>query len=402
MTPSSLFRLLLLLSFPAFLFLGAACSPKSADNDSVDDEPEYTQEEMEAERERIRMQDLANMVKKSRKLVAANRPDVETVIEQLKVLEINVRGTKYEKDATQLIAQEKRRLEQFAADELKRIMPAVDKLMDDKDYRAAEDELYNLYDWQRFAELPATKDYEKKRDSIRIFIEAEMSADEVLPLAAKFKRQGEVAKAIAVLESFSDRYTETTFYPEVRQTIEDYMAVYLEEKEAEEELLSIAWVDLALDELVPRGGDDDDSVFRIIGGAYEVDNSTEGAAQLVGGEHNWIEWYLEFDAKVPSGKKLNLGVRSRLDYRTNTRQYESFGFELPTDDWIKLRVEVREGHCKLIQVFEDQVDLIADPVRLSNPTGGFAFNFRPGDSLALRNLRYKVFSQEEGLDDDEG
>lgn len=380
-----------------FLLVLAGCSP-SGPATSVPKEPEPTDEEKKATREKQRLEDLGKRLAKGKQLARRKDLEIETIIKTLRTLETNTVGTKYEAEVKKLLEQQRQRLVDLAQAQFDAALPEVAKLMKEEDYRSAEDALIDNFNSKRFEELPAKKAFDAKIEEIKLYMSAEGQSTEVQGQAMKYKRQGDLVKAIAMLETYSDRYSETSYYPEIRALVDQYLEEYKVEKAAEQDLLSVEWVNIPGFDLTAHGAE---NVFELDEGSdtWNAKNSSEGPAQLVGGDDKWLDWFLEFEAKVPDGQVLNLGVRSRENIRTGQREFGNYPFTIDTAEWVKLRVEVREAHVKLINV--DSKALI-DSDRLASPSGGFAFNLLPGDELSVRKLRFKLFAKIEGDEPKDG
>ncbi|MGE3163470.1 MAG: hypothetical protein AB7O52_01040 [Planctomycetota bacterium] len=376
------------------VFAPIGCSQRAA-APVTEPEPEMTEAEKKASRDAARLAQLDTRLSKARERIRA-KVQIEDLLGELEALRASAVGTPFEAEAQKLIDAEKARFAEFAEAEFEKLLPEVDRFIAAGEFYDA-DNLLETFDYDRFAEgvmgeQPVIKRFKEKRAEIRLHSEATTAAATLRDRARKFHQEGDLVRAIAVLETFPNRFERTSHFKEIRQQIKEYLSEYKAEKVKETEKLAIEWVDLDPYGLVPHGAD---GIFTEITGGWQGENNTEGNAQIAGGEDGWLDWFLEFDAKVPDGQELSVGIRFRPDNRTNQKRYEVFSMPTGSDDWVRLRIEVQEAHARLIRVRGEQVELI-EVVRLKFPSGGFAFNLKPGDSFSVRNFRHKVFKMEEG------
>lgn len=369
-------------------------------------EPEMTEAEKEASREAARLKTIENRLKTARERLRQNIP-IETLFGELEALRASAIGTSLEAETQKLVDEQREKFAALAQAEYDKLVPEVDRLIAAGDFYDA-DSLLGSFDYDRFAEdpllgeQPVIKVFKAKRAEIKLFERANNDAGVIRDRARKFHQEGDLVRAIAVLETFSNRYDKTVPYKEIREQIREYLVEYRAEKAKQAELLAVDWVEMDIYSLQPHGAD---GIFTEIAGGWQGQNNTDGNAQIVGGEDGWLDWFLEFEVKV-GGEELDLGIRFKQNRRTNRREYVAYKVPLPSEEWVRLRIEVKDAHARLIRVEGDNAELI-ETVRLRAPDGGFAFLLPPASSVSVRNFRHKVFrandaAAEEGAEEGSG
>ncbi|MEM7165967.1 MAG: hypothetical protein AAF581_10905 [Planctomycetota bacterium] len=389
------FRITALALLVLFGLVGATSCSKPAPV-VVDEEPELTVEEMEAERERQRLARLSDRTLKMRKrLRNAKASQIDrNLFQDLQALLISTQGTKYENDALSMMNQSKERFQTKAQNELDAVLARVNALMEDGDFVGADEELfkfpeaYHHVPWSVGTREPtdALKEWGKKQEEIKLFDRASTHADTVMSRAAGLKNQGTlegIIAAIAILESYHDRYKNTKHYPEVREMIERYLPIYEELKAEAAPPPDIAWVEMGVEGLIPHGPTE---LFKELESGYEVENKTESPVQIVGGEKEWIDYTMECDVRIDSGQKLLIGMSA--GFSRGQYGYKPIRVPIRTGEWVRLRVQVRKGKFEIYDLDEGE---ILDEGRTAFPEGNFAVFALPAETIALKKVRYQLY-----------
>lgn len=264
-----------------------------------------------------------------------------------------------------------------------------------------------LLDWDpspfvAFPELDALGLRDKKVEDIERRAAARDHASTVLRMGNGFKSQQDFAKAVAILESFPDRYADTPYYKEVRDLLKDCYERYLTEKQSEVQEETVAWTALDIDSQLTnfrtRAVKDVDKVWQVDKEEGEDviagNNETEDNAQLMIGDsssESWQEYILEFDVRIGDGEKeLKLGVGQRELRGMKQRQFSMYRVPLAGGNWYKIAVWVQGGKLRVNDV--DGSAVLLDAIMM-DPSGGAAILLMPGDKASIRNVRCKILAK---------
>ena len=132
-------------------------------------------------------------------------------------------------------------------------------------------------------------------------------------------------------------------------------------------------------------------------------NDSAGTAQLEIGEDTWEEYTVELEIQLVSGSEVNLGITAGARPGRAVKNYDVQSFETAEGDWLKVRIELREGLIKITDL--DTLDPLDEDSRPYFPMGGVAILLRPDDSVKIRSCRYKLYRPRPGDDasgDDSG
>ncbi|MDG1455179.1 MAG: hypothetical protein P8R38_03150 [Planctomycetota bacterium] len=367
----------------------------------IETEPEFTPQEIAKIQEKMRLEQFQTNLASINKAIR-NYPDRnEEWIEALENLAYASEGTSIHAKAKKVLEDQIQVRESQAAEKLGQLRDRVEALIADGDPLAAERILENFDDEGYYQETAAFKDWEKLCEEVETRQRAEVDFDRITRRARAFKRQEEYAKAIGLLASYSDEFKGSDQYKEVQQTIEEYLEVYVEKRAAREEELAVEWKELEIDTYLSSfrasASDPDADVWNEEDGEIVGINNSAGPAQLEMGDDNWEEYTLEVEIQLVSGSEINLGITSGTRPGRAVKNYDVHSFETGEGEWLKIRIELREGLIKITDL--DTLDPLVENTRPNFPMGGVALLLRPDESLRAKNCRYKLYRPIEGEED---
>ena len=144
--------------------------------------------------------------------------------------------------------------------------------------------------------------------------------------------------------------------------------------------------------------DSDATVWSAEDGEVVGNNETSGLAQLEIGDDLWEEYSVEMEIQLVSGDQINLGITAGMRPGAGVKNYDVHGFESEKDEWLRIRIELKEGLIRLTDL--DSLERLDDDMRPYFAAGGIAVLLRPDESVRLRNVRYKVFRPVPGEEPD--
>ncbi|MEM7263541.1 MAG: hypothetical protein AAF488_16255 [Planctomycetota bacterium] len=369
-------------------------------------EPEKSPEELAAEAEEQRLDHIKRQFDLAKKQIRKAPSDFFNHIDNLQGILVGASGTKYEEPLKEAIAEQNKALEDFADKQLDGLLTEAKTYLEKEDWYEAEQTLERFeQNAAAFSNLPAWERYQDELERVRIASDAEHVSQTVLGRAAKFRRQGELARALGILIGYPEVYSGTSYHAQVQKTVEEYLVDYKLELAEREKADAIPFVDLEIDEylsnfdVVGRAGEDDvwSGVDGVVEGSNESDDPNNRAI-IVLGTDEWEDWVVEFSVKYKDGK-LRLGITNGLPtYGGSEKQFATYSFpDVEEGEWVQMRVEVREGMFNVINV--DDGTPMKEDVGKAYQTGGFAVWLFPGQQVFLKDIRYKVLTQVE-LDED--
>ncbi|MFQ5655605.1 MAG: hypothetical protein ACE5GW_12865, partial [Planctomycetota bacterium] len=298
-----------------------------------------------------------------------------------------------------LLAEEDERFARLVKAKLDELLPDVERLKQAEDWSGAEEKLGEFervaaIDPERYLKTAALKAFNDEIDEVILLSKAEAEFKKLSRKARAYKRQEELAKAIGFLESFPEDYSNTSYHAKIREQVDEYLVLYKAAKEKEQATLSIEWEQVEIDKYLSsftKHQAQDAEVWAGVDGTVEGVNDSDGMAQLEVGTDDWKEWILELEVKVPDDQDLNLGITSGIPPGRRDKNYERQRLEVETDTWITLRVEIREGIVKIIDV--KSLENIKEPYAPYFSSGSFAVMLQPGEKVFLRNIRYKTLTK---------
>jgi hypothetical protein len=275
-------------------------------------------------------------------------------------------------------------------------------LVEEGDPLAAENILEGFDPDGLFEKTASFKGWQALKKKVAMRQAAEVDFDRITRRARAYRRQEELAQAIGLLESFSDEYKGTQEYAEVVETIQEYLAEYVIARAAIAEQLAIEWIDLEVDQYLSSfrasATDSDATVWSAEDGEVVGNNETSGLAQLEIGDDLWEEYSVEMEIQLVSGDQINLGITAGMRPGAGVKNYDVHGFESEKDEWLRIRIELKEGLIRLTDL--DSLERLDDDMRPYFAAGGIAVLLRPDESVRLRNVRYKVFRPVPGEEPD--
>lgn len=370
-------------------------------------QPELSPEELKRIQAEAYLKSLRGKFANLKRRVEQGPDRYEENLFNLEGFAFTVEGTVLEAEVKRLIVEQTAVRDRFAKQELDSLVTRADEFVADGNFADAEIAL-SEFDTEKFGSTPALGVWQKKLEDVKRLGEAENDYNRLTRRARSYSRQEEYAKAIGLLETFSDDFKSTHFYPEVQTLIEDYFAIYREKKQEESATLAIEWVDLPVDTYLSSFrtySDRDTEVWTADDeGVISAENSSEQIAQLEVGEDSWASYIVEFEAMVPSGQDFRVGVTAGIRPGQNIKNYDGHTLDLETDEWVKIRVELQDGLVSITDI--ENFENLDQPSAPYFPLGGMAIVLLPGEEVQLRNFRYKVFkggeSSQEGDGEDSG
>ena len=323
----------------------------------------------------------------------------------LRGLELAVEGTSLEAELKRLIVEQSAVREKFAMQRFESLSEEASKFVADGNFADAEITLSRFDPEESFLDTPAHKAWQNRLEEIQRLGEAENDYNRITRRARSYSRQEEYAKAIGLLETFSDEYKTTHYYPEIQDLIKEYFVIYREKKQEETATLSIEWVVLPVDPYLSSFrtySDRDTEVWTADDdGVISATNGSDEIAQLEVGEDSWESYVVEFEAMVPLGQDFRIGVTSGIRPGQNIKNYDGHSLDLDTDDWVKVRVQLQDGLVSITDI--ENFENLDHPSAPYFPIGGMAIVLLPGEEVQLRNFRYKVYrgGDSDGTEEDE-
>lgn len=390
-----------------FLMVLVGCGGGSAPVEVAPEPEPLSAEELAKLQEEKRMEQLQDNYTK---ILAAirNYPDRnEEWIGNLENLVYATEGTSLHSKAKKALEDQLQVRETQAQSDLDRLKERVEALIAGGDPLEAERILEGFDPDGVYGETAAFKGWQELGESVATRQRAEVDFDRITRRAMAFKRQEELAKAIGLLVSYSDDYKGTDQYNEVQEMIQEYLVIYVEKRQALEAELAVEWVELEIDQYLSAfkasASDPDAEVWTEEGGEIIGTNESAGPAQLEIGDDTWEEYTVEVEIQLVSGSEINLGITAGTRPGRAVKNYDVHSFETAEGEWLKVRIELREGLIKITDL--DTLDPLDDDSRPYFPMGGVAILLRPDESVKIRNCRYKLYRPKPGDDasgDDSG
>ncbi len=394
--------MLLLCSLPG-------CTPP-AEPEVVDVAPQKSPEQIARELEKIRQAGFQTRYDGISKAIRTTPDRFDEWIGHLEDLVYASEGTKVEIKAKNLLNQQLQYREDEGKKSLDLLTARVESLIAEGDPLAAERILEEFDPDGTYEKTAAHQGWKDLQEQVAIRQRAEVDFDRITRRARAYRRQEELAEAIGLLESFSDEYKGTKEYDEVVETIAEYLAEYEVARAAQQEQLSIEWIDLPIDQYLSSfrasTSDPDATAWTAEGGEAIGNNTSTGLAQLEIGEDSWEEYSVEMEIQLISGDSINLGITAGMRPGAGIKNYDVHSFDAEEEEWLRIRIELKEGLIRLTDL--DSLERLDEDTRPYFPAGGIAVLLKPDDSVRLRNIRYKVFRPvpgeeeppEDGAEDD--
>ena len=365
-------------------------------------EPEpLSKEELAERQEKMRLEQLQDSYGKLLNAIRMYPDRNEEWISNLENLVYATEGTSLHSKAKKALEDQLQVRETQAQSDLDRLTERVEALIEAGDPLEAERILEGFDSDGVYGETAAQKGWESLVESVATRQRAEVDFDRITRRARAFKRQEEYAKAIGLLASYSDDYKETEQYKEVQETIAEYLVVYEEQRKAREAELSVEWVELEIDQYLSAfrasASDPDAEVWTEEGGEIVGTNDSVGPAQLEIGEDTWEEYTVELEIQLVTGSEINLGITAGTRPGRAVKNYDVQSFETAEGEWLKVRIELREGLIKITDL--DTLDPLDEDSRPYFPMGGVAVLLRPEESVKIRSCRYKLYRPKPGEED---
>ena len=373
-------------------------------NTAVEKAPEpepLSKEELAERQEKMRLEQLQDSYGKLLNAIRMYPDRNEEWISNLENLVYATEGTSLHSKAKKALEDQLKVRETQAQSDLDRLKERVEALIAAGDPLEAERILEGFDPDGVYGETAAQKGWETLVESVATRQRAEVDFDRITRRARAFKRQEEYAKAIGLLASYSDDYKETEQYKEVQETIAEYLVVYEEQRKAREAELSVEWVELEIDQYLSAfrasASDPDAEVWSEEGGEIVGTNDSVGPAQLEIGEDTWEEYTVELEIQLVTGSEINLGITAGTRPGRAVKNYDVQSFETAEGEWLKVRIELREGLIKITDL--DTLDPLDEDSRPYFPMGGVAVLLRPEESVKIRSCRYKLYRPKPGEED---
>ena len=373
-------------------------------NTAVEKAPEpepLSKEELAERQEKMRLEQLQDSYGKLLNAIRMYPDRNEEWISNLENLVYATEGTSLHSKAKKALEDQLKVRETQAQSDLDRLKERVEALIEAGDPLEAERILEGFDPDGVYGETAAKKGWESLVESVATRQRAEVDFDRITRRARAFKRQEEYAKAIGLLASYSDDYKETEQYKEVQETIAEYLVVYEEQRKAREAELSVEWVELEIDQYLSAfrasASDPDADVWTEEGGEIVGTNDSVGPAQLEIGEDTWEEYTVELEIQLVTGSEINLGITAGIRPGRAVKNYDVQSFETAEGEWLKVRIELREGLIKITDL--DTLDPLDEDSRPYFPMGGVAVLLRPEESVRIRSCRYKLYRPKPGEED---
>jgi len=390
--------LILTLLFAPFIATILGCGGGNQPAPEVFEPEPLSAAEIAKIQEEMRLEQLQSSYNKILNAIRQYPDRNEEWIENLENLVYATEGTSLHSRAKQALEDQIKVRETQAQSDLDRLRERVEALVASGDPLEAERVLEGFDPEGTYANTPAHKGWETLVEEVALRQRAEVDFDRITRRARAFKRQEELAKAIGLLASYSDDYKGTDEYKEVQETIRDYLTIYEEKRVAREAELAVEWVELEIDSYLSAfrasASDPDAEVWTEEGGEIVGNNNSAGPAQLEIGEDTWEEYTIEMEIQLVSGSEINLGITAGTRPGRAVKNYDTHSFETEEGEWLKVRIELREGLIKMTDL--DTLDPLDDDTRPYFPMGGVAVLLRPDDAVKIRSCRYKLYRPKPG------
>lgn len=388
---------------------GPGCTP-TAEPEPVEVVPQKSPEQIARELEKIRQAGFQTRFDGISKAIRTSPDRFDEWIGHLEDLVYASEGTRVELKAKNLLSQQLQYREDEGKKSLDNLTAQVERLIAEGDPLAAERILEEFDPDGTYEKTAAHQGWKDLQEQVAIRQRAEVDFDRITRRARAYRRQEELAEAIGLLESFSDEYKGTKEYDEVVETIAEYLSEYEVARAAQQEQLSIEWIDLPIDQYLSSfrasTSDPDATAWTAEGGEAIGNNTSTGLAQLEIGEDSWEEYSVEMEIQLISGDSINLGITAGMRPGAGIKNYDVHSFDAEEEEWLRIRIELKEGLIRLTDL--DSLERLDEDTRPYFPAGGIAVLLKPDDSVRLRNIRYKVFrpvpgeeeAPEDGAEDD--
>ncbi len=373
----------------------------------VDSTPQKTPAQIAEENAAIHVERVRGQFSRAQDRIDQDPTAFDNNIRNLEVLAFEAKGTALEEPVARKLAEQRQAREAYAQTRLDEIIVEVDRLVKEKDYYTPQDLLAQFDPEGLFSDTPAQKQCREKTDWV---VTAQDGENDFLTISARaraFHKQGgieDLANAIGHLESYSDVYAETPYYPEVRETIALYLGEFLALKAKRAASENVPWKELKVDQYLSEFGarsSGDADVWTASDDVITGNNVTEQLAMLEIGEDNWTSFIVELELKVPSGQTLNVGVTYMSRLGSQEKQYDVENFVPESKGWLRLLVDFRDGRVQMKDL-ETLDPLVLPYTPRTAGEGGIALFLKPGEKIEVRNVRTKVLSKREPAGDGGG
>lgn len=365
--------------------------------------PEKSEEEKAAERKAKRLAGIKSGIKSVQDAIKGKDVNWERVQSVALGLKAEALGTKHEKEAAALVAETKDAFELAGENEYLELLAKAEIEAAKGYWEDAESVLSQFESREIYKGTEIWEVWEEKRLEFMRASAAEVLSKDVLREAKGLAEQLEYGRAVAVLSAFSDQYSSTEYYERVQVAMDEYLALYKEDKEEQKaETSSAVFVEVeSIGDFARAEPDPDVTVWE-----WDEDeqaargkNRGEKHASINLGEENWDDYVVEFRVKVEGDPLLHIGVTSQKRFGEN--QYPVYKFaDVSSDEWYHLRIEVKNGSVEFVDI--EAEDYIRGKARKKLPTGGIAFFCMPGQTVFIKDVRYKVYTKAEEPKEDEG
>lgn len=293
-------------------------------------------------------------------------------------------------------------VERAAQDSLQKVYAEVEPLIAAEEYEKAVERLQN---WDAtpflvFDDIEAVTLRDKKIADIERHFDARLKASTVIQEARGYKSQQDFATAVAKLEAYPERFSDTPYWREVRDLLKECYEAYLTSKQAEVKDVEIEWTQIPVEPSLGGFGLRQKSGANVFSHADGEDgpfvkgeNESDQDAQLMIGQEirSWRSYLVELEVRIGSGaKELKLGLGQEKRPGSKVLQFSLYRVPLEGGTWTKLLIEVKDGLAK--------VSDLGTATELVNATfgavsGGAAILLQPGDEADVRNVRYKILEK---------
>ncbi len=400
-------KLFMLLSI-GILFSGSlslvSCSKGPENQEAKEPVEQLSAEEIAAMRLERENKEMAQLLKSTKRFAAKAEGDpfdlYNFLNDELSPTVPAAVGTTSHKEFMALEKKLKAKFQSYAKAEWESHQKKIQALMDAMNYDDAINAMDNHTAFHN-EEEPGTSLYGETQfvskwkalyEEILVAREAESVADHLLTRAEALSVEHNYARAVALLETFPRRYSKSSRYKEIRESVEQYYSSYLLKRAESDKVKQVAWNEVTID--------DDFGDFLTQGKGFEPNGSEikhkcEKLSSLQLGDDNWEEYTVELELKLSEGTS-EVYLSAGWQVLQGQRQFAPIPVELAEDEWVKIRVDVGRGQVKITNLSDGGLSLAEERMRV--PVGGFSILLRtPGAGYRVKNVKYKLYLLEGGV-----